>query len=290
MTVSRKINLVVTGKLIQDTDFSGNGNEGGTVMVSGDFTGSATSRILLNNKMRGGGSMDAACTAQVLAGMVCAPGGAAIAYDFPDWSCHGGICPTAFAGSCMKPDTDGDGIPDDQDNCPMTPNTDQSDRDHDGIGDACDPDPGFIVMRFQIANRCLTLGPSAVQSTSTCEPTDPRQQWTQFPDGTAFGFRNLSNNQCLSQTGVAIGPWTVVTAPCDGTNQQRWNLEAYTQGGADMNFPIRLHNVAADFCIYTDLTGLTYGTIANCNLAGTEPNRKVGLYYGGAFDKPPYQP
>jgi hypothetical protein len=31
VTASRKINLVVTGKIIQDTDFSGNGNEGGTM-------------------------------------------------------------------------------------------------------------------------------------------------------------------------------------------------------------------------------------------------------------------
>jgi hypothetical protein len=36
------------------------------------------------------------------------------------------------------PDSDGDGIPDDIDNCPDTPNPDQSDLDGDGIGDTCD--------------------------------------------------------------------------------------------------------------------------------------------------------
>ena len=37
-------------------------------------------------------------------------------------------------------DSDGDGIPDDQDNCPNNPNPDQEDSDGNGIGDACEVD------------------------------------------------------------------------------------------------------------------------------------------------------
>ena len=37
-------------------------------------------------------------------------------------------------------DTDNDGVPDTTDNCPFVSNANQADLDHDGLGDACDPD------------------------------------------------------------------------------------------------------------------------------------------------------
>ncbi len=37
-------------------------------------------------------------------------------------------------------DSDGDGVPDGTDNCPLIPNTNQVDTDVDGLGDVCDPD------------------------------------------------------------------------------------------------------------------------------------------------------
>ena len=38
----------------------------------------------------------------------------------------------------LGPDSDGDGVPDRNDDCPGAPNPDQSDADGDGVGDACD--------------------------------------------------------------------------------------------------------------------------------------------------------
>ena len=48
----------------------------------------------------------------------------------PDSSCIGGVC--------RGQDSDGDGIPDAQDNCPSVYNPSQADSDGDRVGDACD--------------------------------------------------------------------------------------------------------------------------------------------------------
>lgn len=55
-------------------------------------------------------------------------------------------CSSVFGlGGSRDDDLDGDRIPDDLDNCKDVPNPDQSDHDHNGIGDRCDgcasPDP-----------------------------------------------------------------------------------------------------------------------------------------------------
>ncbi len=49
--------------------------------------------------------------------------------------------PDARADVTPPQDTDGDGVPDEQDNCPDTPNADQANGDGDSLGDACDNCP-----------------------------------------------------------------------------------------------------------------------------------------------------
>ena len=55
------------------------------------------------------------------------------------WYGEGTLCADE---PCGPPDTDGDGVADDVDNCPDTSNADQADTDADGYGDACDICPG----------------------------------------------------------------------------------------------------------------------------------------------------
>ncbi len=52
-----------------------------------------------------------------------------------------------FGRPCIPPDSDGDGIPDAVDNCPLAFNPTQADTDGDGIADACDNCP-------TLANHC----------------------------------------------------------------------------------------------------------------------------------------
>ena len=49
-------------------------------------------------------------------------------------------------------DADGDGVGDACDNCPAAPNSDQVDTDGDGIGDACDPTPSSPTNKAQCKN------------------------------------------------------------------------------------------------------------------------------------------
>jgi len=52
---------------------------------------------------------------------------------------NAGISDAFVAKIAIESDTDGDGVPDDTDNCPNVANPDQADMDQDGVGDVCTP-------------------------------------------------------------------------------------------------------------------------------------------------------
>lgn len=288
-TLPLDITLTFSGTITQDVDFDGNGSERGEVSVEGDFLGTVRSQISIVDSARGGGGFAAACSVDPLDDEICAPGNAMILYDFPDWSCHGNICPKP-GDKPPDVDEDEDGIEDAEDNCPDVPNPLQEDSDEDGIGDACDKDPAFVLIQFQTDSRCLRASGGVVESTTGCDAADDSQRWIQLDRDGHVGFQSLLGD-CLSQDGGLVGPWTLKTATCNpGDPHQQWNYERYDQGGFESRWPARLHNVENDFCAYTDFTGNVYGTWGNCGLAGTESGRKVGVYPGGDFEAEPTQP
>jgi hypothetical protein len=61
-------------------------------------------------------------------------------------------------------DSDGDGVPDDVDNAPYAPNSDQSDIDSDGIGDVVDPDIDGDGVVNEVDNAPLNANPGQEDS------------------------------------------------------------------------------------------------------------------------------
>jgi hypothetical protein len=76
------------------------------------------------------------------------------------------------AGTPITRDTDGDGVPDELDNCPFVPNPDQRDTLLDGIGDACrTPTLQHSTAAFLQANLDGTTSVQATNVTVADEPT-----------------------------------------------------------------------------------------------------------------------
>lgn len=77
------------------------------------------------------------------------------------------------AALCIEDDdTDGDGIDNDQDNCPNISNPDQLDSDEDGIGDVCDNTPDGELASCQCFekrfNDCLVAAGDDESAIETC--------------------------------------------------------------------------------------------------------------------------
>jgi hypothetical protein len=107
-----------------------------------------------------------------------------------------------FAKFCTGIDSDGDGVPDFKDNCPFVSNKDQSDINHDGIGDLCDGD----MDGDGIPDKILTIDP-ATGNVIGSTPIAAETQVT-LPSGEKVYGDNcpkVSNNDQFDTTNSGIG-------------------------------------------------------------------------------------
>ena len=91
------------------------------------------------------------------------------------WLCACGFqaVPHATGDGSTGSDSDGDGIPDDVDNCVSVANADQHDEDGDLVGDACDPCP-------QIANATTDADGDGIPDACDPHPDTPGDMLVKF--------------------------------------------------------------------------------------------------------------
>jgi len=104
----------------------------------------------------------------------------------------------------VGPDSDGDGIPDSQDNCPTAFNPGQEDSDGDGIGDVCDncpftPNPGQEDSNGNsIGDACDLV--ITVTNTNDSGPGSLRQALADATDGDLINFDPTLNGAVITLT------------------------------------------------------------------------------------------
>jgi hypothetical protein len=169
-------------------------------------------------------------------------------------------------------DLDGDGIPDDVDNCPLVPNPDQKDSNLDGIGDACET-PSLVrnTTAFLQAN---TDGTTTAEPTPTAlsqEPTlaDQLRRIVQFrvASGMATSAQQLMTNLVISLEEARLLRFVTIDIMPSINPGSGGNVPVAILSTGNFNAPLQV-----------DTNSLTFGrtgdeqSLAFCNPGGEDVN------------------
>ena len=170
-------------------------------------------------------------------------------------------CPS---GTCRKnrvvavtgvADVDGDGVPDEQDNCPTTPNTDQTDTDGDGAGDACDAEFGQprsakkLILKdkdgdatkrklvFLSKDPAVTVGADAPTAVgASLRVTNPTTGETDLFALPASGWKGLGNP--AGSKGYKYKDKSLTNGPCKVAVLKPGNLLKFVCKGDQIDFSL----------------------------------------------------
>jgi PKD domain/Thrombospondin type 3 repeat len=124
---------------------------------------------------------------------------------------------TVHAIGARGSDTDGDGVPDEIDNCPTVGNLGQGDSDGDGLGDACDPNALAPTVTSQAADARGVEG-STLTTSGAFADADPGAVLTVTADNAAGTFTDLGAGafSWSLPTTDDVAPATVTVSVFDG--------------------------------------------------------------------------
>ena len=185
------------------------------------------------------------------------------------------VAPTNPVTCDPSGDVDGDGVVNSVDNCPVTPNVDQADTDHDGVGNACAPTLAAVPWGGNRAKSHATRsGASFLLHASASKFGVPITLTSgSWDPGDSSGPQNInvSNSRVLElehvYTGAVGTPFTATITVTDSTGKVYTDTQKIQIQVDALDTKV---NMAIDRALWANhktliLSGSGMGTMAVCN-------------------------